>query len=116
MNVLFGIQYQAADFFIVPPGSDPFSRITELDPCRAAFRAAGTPAAPAPTTTTSYVSSHETCPASTTLWLRLTSRTSVGVPAVGRRAAGPRAHCPYRFFSTTLTSSGLIRSGTVQPS
>src|SRR5213595_3838764 len=73
MNVLFGIQYQAADFFIVPPGSSPFSRTTQSDPCLAAFSAAGNPAAPAPTTTTSCVASDDTCPASTTLRPCLTS-------------------------------------------
>src|SRR6059058_4332342 len=60
MDVLFGIQYHAADFFIVPPGSVAFSRMTTFAPCAAAFSAAGNPAAPAPTTTTSNVSSQLT--------------------------------------------------------
>src|SRR5581483_1655275 len=70
MNELFGIQYQAADFFIVPPGSAAFSRIAADAPCREALSAAGNPAAPAPTTTRSYVSSQATSLASTTFRLR----------------------------------------------
>src|SRR5438128_1774454 len=69
MYLLFGIQYQAADFFIVPPGSAAFSRIATLAPRLDALSAAGKPAAPAPTTTTSYVSSQTTSLASTTLRL-----------------------------------------------
>ena len=70
MCVLLGIQYHAADFFIVPPGSAAFSRIATLAPWRAELRAAGKPAAPAPTTTTSYVASHAIWSWSTTFALR----------------------------------------------
>src|SRR5581483_8379558 len=78
MSELFGIQYQAADFFIVPPGSAAFSRIAALDPSLLAFSADGKPAAPAPTTTTSYPSSHVTSPADTTLRLRAISAPPLG--------------------------------------
>jgi hypothetical protein len=71
MKRLFGIQYQAADFFIVPPGSAAFSRMATLAPSLAALSAAGKPPAPAPTTTTSKVSSHVTPAASTILRLRI---------------------------------------------
>jgi hypothetical protein len=36
MSELLGIQYQAADFFIVPPISGAFSSITTLEPRRLA--------------------------------------------------------------------------------
>ncbi len=60
---LFGIQTPPPERAVEPPKCAAFSMTTARRPCRAAVRAAVMPAAPLPTTTTSYSSS--------TMWNRL---------------------------------------------